>query len=159
MEKPRCPSPTCSTRATSRSSRSFSRPLLPGARMPTPAAAETPVLALEGVAMHFDGVRALDGVELQLPAGRVVALLGENGAGKSTAVKIMTGIYRPDAGRIVIRGEPVELHSVQDAWHHGITAVHQEPVMFEELSVTENIFAGHLMRHRLGLVDLSLIHI
>jgi rhamnose transport system ATP-binding protein len=123
--------------------------------MPTPAAAETPVLALEGIAMHFDGVRALDGVELQLPAGRVVALLGENGAGKSTAVKIMTGIYRPDAGRIVIRGERVELHSVQDAWRHGITAVHQEPVMFDELSVAENMFAGHLMRHRLGVVDWS----
>ena len=123
--------------------------------MPTCAAAETPVLALEGIAMHFDGVRALDGVELQLPAGRVVALLGENGAGKSTAVKIMTGIYRPDAGRIVIRGEPVELHSVQDAWRHGITAVHQEPVMFDELSVAENVFAGHLLRNRIGLVDWS----
>jgi rhamnose transport system ATP-binding protein len=123
--------------------------------MPTCAAAEPAVLALEGIAMQFDGVRALDGVELQLPAGRVVALLGENGAGKSTAVKIMTGIYRPDAGRIVIRGEPVELHSVQDAWHHGITAVHQEPVMFDELSVAENIFAGHLLRNRIGLVDWS----
>jgi rhamnose transport system ATP-binding protein len=120
--------------------------------VPTPLA-ETPVLALEGIKMHFDGVRALDGVELQLPAGRVVALLGENGAGKSTAVKIMTGIYRPDAGRIVIRGAPVELHSVQDAWRHGITAVHQEPVMFDELSVAENIFAGHLVRNRVGLVD------
>ncbi|HMG51933.1 MAG TPA: sugar ABC transporter ATP-binding protein, partial [Kofleriaceae bacterium] len=123
--------------------------------MPTPAAAEPAVLALEGIAMHFDGVRALDGVELQLPAGRVVALLGENGAGKSTAVKIMTGIYRPDAGRILVRGTPVDLHSVQDAWRHGITAVHQEPVMFDELSVAENIFAGHLMRHRLGVVDWS----
>jgi rhamnose transport system ATP-binding protein len=123
--------------------------------MPTRAAAEPPVLALEGIAMQFDGVRALDGVELQLPAGRVVALVGENGAGKSTAVKIMTGIYRPDAGRIVIRGEPVELHSVQDAWRRGITAVHQEPVMFDELSVAENIFAGHVVRNRIGLVDWS----
>jgi rhamnose transport system ATP-binding protein len=123
--------------------------------MPTRPLAETPVLALEGVKMHFDGVRALDGVELQLPAGLVVALLGENGAGKSTAVKIMTGIHRPDAGRILIHGAPVELHSVQDAWRHGITAVHQEPVMFDELSVAENIFAGHLIRNRIGLVDWS----
>jgi rhamnose transport system ATP-binding protein len=122
--------------------------------MPTPPA-ETPVLALEGVKRHFDGVKALDGVELQLAAGQVMALLGENGAGKSTAVKIMTGIYRPDAGRIVVRGTPVELHSVQDAWRHGITAVHQEPVMFEDLSVAENIFAGHLVRNRVGLVDWS----
>jgi rhamnose transport system ATP-binding protein len=115
----------------------------------------TPILALEGVVLHFDGVRALDGVDLQLPAGRVVALIGENGAGKSTAVKIMTGIYRPDAGRVVIRGTPVELRSAQDAWRHGITAVQQEPVMFDELSVAENIFTGHLLRNRLGLVDWS----
>ena len=117
--------------------------------------AETPVLALEGIKKHFDGVRALDGVELQLAAGQVVALVGENGAGKSTAVKIMTGIHRPDAGRIMIRGAPVELHHPQDARRHGITAVHQETVMFDELSVAENIFAGHLMRNRFGLVDWS----
>jgi rhamnose transport system ATP-binding protein len=123
--------------------------------VPTRPLAETPVLALEGIKKHFDGVRALDGVELQLPAGRVVALVGENGAGKSTAVKIMTGIYRPDAGRILIRGTPVELHSAQDAWRHGITAVHQEPVMFDELSVAENIFTGHMVRNRIGLVDWS----
>jgi rhamnose transport system ATP-binding protein len=123
--------------------------------MPTRPLADPPVLALEGIQMHFDGVRALDGADLELPAGRVVALVGENGAGKSTAVKIMTGIYRPDAGRIVIRGAPVELHSAQDAWRRGITAVHQEPVMFDELSVAENIFAGHLIRNRMGLVDWS----
>src|ERR1051325_4347780 len=117
--------------------------------------AETPVLALEGIKKHFDGVRALDGVELQLAAGQVVALVGENGAGKSTAVKIMTGIHRPDAGRIMIRGAPVELHHPQDARRHGIAAVHQETVMFDELSVAENIFAGHLMTNRIGLVDWS----
>jgi rhamnose transport system ATP-binding protein len=115
--------------------------------------AETAVLALEGIKLRFGGVKALDGVELQLPAGQVVALIGENGAGKSTAVKIMTGIYRPDAGQIRVRGAPVELHSAQDAWRHGITAVHQETVMFDELSVAENIFAGHLPRTRIGLVD------
>src|ERR1043165_584058 len=126
--------------------------------MPTDPMAETAVLALEGIKLHFDGVRALDGAELALPAGRVVALLGENGAGKSTAVKIMTGIYRPDAGRILVRGAPVELHSAQDAWRRGITAVHQEPVMFDELSVAENIFTGHLLRNRLGLVDWPRMH-
>jgi rhamnose transport system ATP-binding protein len=112
-----------------------------------------PVLALEGIKKQFAGVRALDGVDLELPAGQVVALIGENGAGKSTAVKIMTGIYRPDAGRILIEGRPVELHSVQDGWRNGITVVHQETVMFDELSVAENIFTGHLIRTRLGLVD------
>jgi rhamnose transport system ATP-binding protein len=82
-----------------------------------------------------------------------MALIGENGAGKSTAVKIMTGLHRPDAGRILLRGEPVVLHSTLDAWNHGIVAVHQETVMFDELSVAENIFAGHLITHRFGLVD------
>ena len=123
--------------------------------MPTLPPAETPVLALEGIKKHFGGVRALAGVELELPAGQVVALIGENGAGKSTAVKIMTGIYRPDAGRILIHGAAVELHSTQDAWRRGITAVHQETVMFDELSVAENIFTGHLAKNRLGLVDWS----
>jgi len=123
--------------------------------MPTrsPALADTPVLALEDISLSFDGIRALDGVALQLWPGQVVALIGENGAGKSTAVKIMTGIYRPDAGRIRVRGAAVELRSAQDAWRHGIAAVHQETVMFDELSVAENIFTGHLPRTRLGLVD------
>jgi rhamnose transport system ATP-binding protein len=117
------------------------------------SSAATPVLSLEGVRKHFGGVKALEGVELHLPAGQVTALVGENGAGKSTAVKIMTGIYRPDAGRILIDGKPVELHSTQEAWAHGITAVHQETVMFDELSVAENMFTGHLLRKRTGLVD------
>ncbi len=121
--------------------------------MPSSAAPETPVLSLQGIRKHFGGVKALDGVELDLPAGQVVALVGENGAGKSTAVKIMTGIYRPDAGRILVEGRPVELRSTQDAWAHGITAVHQETVMFDELSVAENIFTGRLLRKPTGLVD------
>jgi rhamnose transport system ATP-binding protein len=112
-----------------------------------------PVLSLEGVRKSFGGVRALDGVDLQLHAGQVVALVGENGAGKSTAVKILTGLYRPDAGRILLRGEPVELHGAHDAWRRGITAVHQEPVMFDDLTVAENIFTGHLPSRRGGRVD------
>jgi rhamnose transport system ATP-binding protein len=121
--------------------------------MTSSASPGTPVLSLEGVRKHFGGVKALDGVELHLHRGQVTALVGENGAGKSTAVKILTGIHRPDAGRILIEGEPVELHSTQEAWAHGITAVHQETVMFDELSVAENIFSGHLLEKRGGLVD------
>jgi rhamnose transport system ATP-binding protein len=115
--------------------------------------ADAPVLSLEGVHKHFGGIRALAGVDLDLPAGKVVALVGENGAGKSTAVKIMTGVYRPDAGRVRVAGTPVELGSTQDAWRHGIAAVYQETIMFDDLSVAENIFMGHLPTRRGGLLD------
>jgi rhamnose transport system ATP-binding protein len=106
---------------------------------------ESPALALEGIRKSFVGVKALDGVDLKLYPGQVMALVGENGAGKSTAVKIMTGIYRPDAGRIVVEGQAVEFKNTQDAWNAGVTAVHQETVMFDELSVAENIFMGHML--------------
>ncbi|TBW41380.1 sugar ABC transporter ATP-binding protein [Siculibacillus lacustris] len=114
---------------------------------------DRPILSLQGIKKHFGGVKALDGVDLDLYPGEVVALIGENGAGKSTAVKIMTGIYRPDAGRIFVAGEEVEVHDTRDAWRHGITAVHQETVMFEDLSVAENIFMGHLERRAGGFLD------
>jgi rhamnose transport system ATP-binding protein len=114
--------------------------------------AGAPALSLERVDKQFGGIRALDRVDLRLHAGQVVALLGENGAGKSTAVKIMTGIYRPDAGRVLVGGAPVELTDARDAWRHGIAAVHQETAMFDELSVAENIFMGHLASRR-GWLD------
>jgi rhamnose transport system ATP-binding protein len=110
-------------------------------------------LSLEGIEKQFGGIRALAGVDLRLHAGQVLALVGENGAGKSTAVKIMTGIYRPDAGRILVGGAPVALGSTQDAWKHGIAAVYQETAMFDELSVAENIFMGHLTTRRGGWLD------
>jgi len=112
-----------------------------------------PALALQGIKKHFGGIHALTGVDLQLFPGQVMGLLGENGAGKSTAVKIMTGIYHPDGGQLLVAGKPVELRTTQDAWRHGITAVHQETVMFDELSVTENIFSGHFLRRGGILLD------
>jgi rhamnose transport system ATP-binding protein len=115
-------------------------------------ASATPALALEGIRKQFGAAWALDRVDLALCAGQVVALVGENGAGKSTAVKIMTGIYRPDAGCVRVAGVPVELASARDAWRHGIAVVHQETAMFDELSVAENIFMGHLIARR-GRLD------
>jgi rhamnose transport system ATP-binding protein len=112
-----------------------------------------PALALEQVDKQFGGIRALARVDLELHGGHVLALIGENGAGKSTAVKIMTGIERPDAGRVLVAGAPVVLASAQDSWRHGIAAVHQETVMFDELSVAENIFMGHLPSGRGGWLD------
>ena len=90
---------------------------------------------------------------LELHAGEVTALVGENGAGKSTLVKILTGIYQPDAGEIRLDGSPVSLPTAHAASKAGITAIHQETVLFDELSVAENIFLGHAPRGRFDLID------
>ena len=119
-----------------------------------------PLLTLTGLSKSFPGVKALDSVSLELYPGQVTALIGENGAGKSTLVKSMTGIYQPDEGVIKIRGKPVSLPSPHAAFGLGITAIHQETVLFDELTVGENIFLGHAPKTGFGTIDwLSLIHI
>lgn len=115
--------------------------------------ADMPVLTLNGVTKTFPGVTALDNVSLELFPGTVTALVGENGAGKSTVVKILTGIYQPNGGTIEVDGAPVRFATAQDAGTAGVTAIHQETVLFDELSVAENIFLGHAPRGRLGLID------
>ncbi|QDC10032.1 sugar ABC transporter ATP-binding protein [Oceanicola sp. D3] len=119
---------------------------------PAPTAA-SPALALDGITKTFPGVKALDGVSLRLYPGQVTALVGENGAGKSTVVKTLTGIYQPDGGQILVDGVPTRFPTAQDAAKAGITAIHQETVLFDELSVAENIFIGHAPRGRFGLID------
>ncbi|MCO6383284.1 ATP-binding cassette domain-containing protein [Oceanicola sp. 502str15] len=122
------------------------------AESPAPAAAQ-PAMALDGITKTFPGVKALDGVSLRLYPGQVTALIGENGAGKSTVVKTLTGIYQPDDGQILVDGVPTRFATAQDAAKAGITAIHQETVLFDELSVAENIFLGHAPRGRFGLID------
>ena len=117
---------------------------------PDPSA---PILTLTGVSKSFPGVRALHRVSLTLRAGEVTALVGENGAGKSTLVKILTGIYQPDEGEIVVSGAPFVCTGPRDAWAAGIAAIHQETVMFDELSVAENVFMGHMPLAAGGRVD------
>ncbi|MDQ0456473.1 rhamnose transport system ATP-binding protein [Rhizobium paknamense] len=117
-----------------------------------------PVLEMRGISQIFPGVKALDGVDIALYPGEVTALIGENGAGKSTLVKILTGIYRPNEGEIRIDGQAVQFASAQDAIDAGVTAIHQETVLFDELTVAENIFLGHAPRTRLGLIDWQRIH-
>ncbi len=102
-----------------------------------------PVLTMDHISKRFGGVRALTDMHLQAYAGEVLALIGENGAGKSTLVKILTGICPPDSGEIALDGRPVRLSSPLAAARAGITAVHQETVMFDELTVAENIYMGH----------------
>ncbi|UWR31543.1 sugar ABC transporter ATP-binding protein [Sulfitobacter sp. W002] len=112
-----------------------------------------PVLALDGISKIFPGVKALDDITLELYAGQVTALIGENGAGKSTVVKTLTGIYQPDGGRVLLDGSEIHFATAQDASAAGVTAIHQETVLFDEMSVAENIFLGHAPRGRLGLID------
>ncbi len=112
------------------------------------------LLELAGVGKRFPGVQALDDVRLSVDAGEVVALIGENGAGKSTLVKILTGIYQPDDGEVRLAGQPVRFASPLAAAASGISAIHQETVMFDELSVAENIFLGHQpVKGRSRLID------
>ena len=101
------------------------------------------VLALEGISKSFAGVHALVDVRFDVRAGEVHALLGENGAGKSTLIKIMAGVHKPDAGTIMVDGKAVAFTSPREASHAGIATVYQEPLLFPDLNVAENIFIGH----------------
>jgi rhamnose transport system ATP-binding protein len=112
-----------------------------------------PVLRLRGIAKSFPGVKALSGVELDLFPGQVTALIGENGAGKSTIVKVLTGIYQPEEGTIELNGQPVRFPSADAAAKAGVTAIHQETVLFDDLTVAENIWLGHAPRTSWGLID------
>jgi rhamnose transport system ATP-binding protein len=118
-----------------------------------PPQGEGQVLSVTGLSKSFPGVRALHNVSFELNAGEVTAIVGENGAGKSTVVKILTGIYKPDSGEIAVDGKPQQFSSPRDSWAAGISAIHQETVMFDELSVAENIFMGHMPLKASGLVD------
>jgi len=87
--------------------------------------------------------QALDDVSFVLRPGEIHGLVGENGAGKSTLIKIMTGIYRPDQGEILLDGKPVQIHNPQQAQAYGIAAIYQEPMVYPDLNVAENIFISH----------------
>ena len=96
-------------------------------------------LEIKNIVKTFPGVRALDNVSLDLHAGEVLGLLGENGAGKSTLAKILMGIYSPDSGELRVNGEPVAFGNPRDAKTCGITMIHQELSLMENMSVMENI--------------------
>ncbi|WP_417270709.1 sugar ABC transporter ATP-binding protein [Celeribacter sp.] len=112
---------------------------------------------LEVVDLHknFGGVKALSGVSLTARPGRVLAVIGENGAGKSTIIKCLTGIHRPTSGDICLDGKPHAFKSPLDAVSAGISAIHQEPSMFDDLTVAENICAGAIPRGFGGFVNWS----
>ncbi|TWT01935.1 sugar ABC transporter ATP-binding protein [Planomicrobium sp. CPCC 101079] len=101
------------------------------------------VLEMKGITKRFPGVTALDQVNFKLKAGEIHALMGENGAGKSTFIKVITGVHKPDEGDIYLNGEKVEFSSPIDAQEVGIAAIYQHVTNYPDLSVTENIFMGH----------------
>ena len=102
-----------------------------------------PVLEMKNISKRFDMTQALDDVSLTLYPGEIHALVGENGAGKSTLIKVMTGIHRPDSGELLLDGKPIHIHNSQQAQAHGVAAIYQEPLVFPDLNVAENIFISH----------------
>ena len=110
-----------------------------------------PLLELKGIGKTFLGVAALDGVDFDLRAGEVHALMGENGAGKSTLIKTMTGVHPPDAGTILVEGEPIRPRSPDEAVRHGVSTVYQEINLVPNLSVMENLLLGRMPTGPLGI--------
>jgi len=108
-----------------------------------------PVLEMRGVSKSFGATEALRDVSLRLFPGEIHALVGENGAGKSTLIKAMTGIHQPSAGAILIDGCEVQFRDTGAAQRAGVAAIYQEPMVFPDLSVAENIFISHRDRPRL----------
>ncbi|GAA3986875.1 sugar ABC transporter ATP-binding protein [Streptomyces sp. NBC_01352] len=106
-------------------------------------APEPTLLSMSGITKSFPGVRALDGVDLDVQAGEVHCLLGQNGAGKSTLIKVLAGAHQPDTGTIRWRGEDVTLRSPIAAMRLGIATIYQELDLVEHLSVAENVHLGH----------------
>jgi len=108
-----------------------------------------PILDMRDISKSFGGTAALSSFSLTLEPGCIHALVGENGAGKSTLIKTMTGIHQPDAGEILVDGQPVIFRGTADAQRAGIAAIYQEPMVFPDLSVAENIFISHQNRPQL----------
>jgi rhamnose transport system ATP-binding protein len=124
--------------------------------VPVPASppnGERPSLLLRNVSKSFPGVRALDDVSFDVLPGEVHALLGENGAGKSTLIKIVSGVYPPNSGDLEVDGQAVHFASPGEAQAKGIATIYQEFSLYSELTVAENIFAGHMPRSPLGTID------
>jgi rhamnose transport system ATP-binding protein len=114
-------------------------------------------LELKNISKNFHGVKALQNVDFQLKDNSIHALLGENGAGKSTLVKILCGVYQPDSGTINLNNQQQTISNPAISLSLGISAIHQESVMFDELTVTENIFIGNHLTKSNGLIDWGLM--
>lgn len=116
------------------------------------------VLELHDIVKTFGSSTALAGMHFSLQKGEVHALMGENGAGKSTFIKIITGVYQPDSGTITYEGKPIAPKNTIESQKLGIAAIYQHVTAFPDLSVTENIFMGQELRTKLGTYDWKAMH-
>ncbi|WP_029136492.1 sugar ABC transporter ATP-binding protein [Nakamurella lactea] len=126
--------------------------------MTTPGGLQVPRLELRGVTKHFGAVTALTDVSFAVNPGSIHALVGENGAGKSTLVGVITGLLSPNRGSVLLDGEPISFRDPRQARASGVAAVYQDPKLFGELDVAENIFAGAYPQRMPGVLDRQRMH-
>ncbi len=113
----------------------------------------SPALSLDSATKSFGAIAALTNGTIEIRAGEIHALVGENGAGKSTLVKVLAGVHQPDSGRFTVGGADVAFRSPAESKAAGISVIYQEPTLFPDLTVAENIFIGRQPRGRFGLID------
>lgn len=112
-----------------------------------------PLIAMRGVSKHFNAVHAINNVDFEVYPGEVVAIVGDNGSGKSTLVKMLAGVFTPDAGVIEFEGSPVSIHSPASAQDLGIATVFQDLALADNLSIVANLFLGREYTKRGFLSD------
>jgi ABC-type sugar transport system ATPase subunit len=112
----------------------------------------TSLLSLRGISKNFGAVQAVENINLDIPAGQVTALLGDNGAGKSVLIKTISGIWAPSSGQMYWKGEEVHVHTPRDAEHLGIATVYQDLALCDNLDLVQNMFLGH-EETKVGLLD------
>lgn len=115
------------------------------------------LLRLKNISKRYGGINALSNINLDIEAGEVHSVVGENGAGKSTMMKIISGVITPSEGLIYSNDRHVHFRNARDAEEEGICIIHQEPVFFSDLTVLENIFIGKEIRNMLGIINWSLM--
>jgi D-xylose transport system ATP-binding protein len=113
---------------------------------------DAPLLQLRNIGKNFGPVRALSGIDLDIPAGQVTAMVGDNGAGKSTLIKTISGIWEPTEGELIWQGKPVHFHAPRDATAAGIATVYQDLALADNLDIVQNMLLGH-EKTRHGFLD------
>ncbi|WP_112662047.1 ATP-binding cassette domain-containing protein [Microvirga flavescens] len=113
----------------------------------------TPLVEMRDISIAFGGIKAVDGVSVDLRPGEVVGLLGHNGAGKSTLIKILSGAYRPDSGEIYVNGERADIATPRDAKRYGIETIYQTLALADNIDAAGNIFLGREVLTPYGTLD------